>query len=298
MKNFDNYFYSVFKGTYLSKREKQVWLEEMQGHLEASIEQAIKRGLTEHEAHASAFASFGTAREVRRRIIRETYGVSPRWFLTLSLLCLTVFVTSLFVQMRMNDVIPSTLTPIPTPRWVVYWNHNLFLSHLQAWIGLAVLLFMYVFTRKRSDRIAVFLSLTPFCIVWLIGRMTHEFSMSSMVFAGYPIMAPLGPPEMTGYLMLLAVCLAVYTWTRNRIVSLTPWILSIILTIWPILRDTVQTALWNLTSNPIFWGHAYPDAYYLWWSILTILVRLIVLGLFIYGCRKVDAIRFRKSHTA
>ncbi len=91
-------------------------------------------------------------------------------------------------------------------------------------------------------------------------------------------MAPLGPPEMTGYLMLLAVCLAVYTWTRNRIVSLTPWILSIILTIWPILRDTVQTALWNLTSNPIFWGHAYPDAYYLWWSILTILVRLIVLG--------------------
>ncbi|EPZ47965.1 permease prefix domain 1-containing protein, partial [Alicyclobacillus acidoterrestris] len=156
MKNFDNYFFSVFKGTYLSKREKQVWQEEMQDHLEESIEQAIKRGLTEEEAHASAFASFGTAREVRRRIIRETYGMSPRWFLTLSLLCLMVFVISLFVQMRMNDVIPSTLKPIPTPRWVVFWSHNL----------------------------------TPFCIVWLIGRMTHEFSMNSVVFAGYPIMAP------------------------------------------------------------------------------------------------------------
>ncbi|WP_236613849.1 hypothetical protein, partial [Alicyclobacillus acidoterrestris] len=72
-------------------------------------------------------------------------------------------------------------------------------------------------------------------------------------------LAPLGTSEMTGYLMLLVVCFAIYTWTRNRTVSLTPWILSI---------------------------------------ILTILVRLVVLGLFVYGCRKVDAIRFRKSHTA
>lgn len=296
MTDFDSYFSKVFKHVYLSKRENQAWREEMQGHMEEAVESAINNGMTKEEAYESALVSFGSVKEVRHRIIRETYGLSPSWFLISSSLCFIIFLVSLFVQMRVGDVIPTTMKPMLTPKWVVLWNNNPFPSHIQAWLGLAVVLFMLIYTRKRSERIAVFLSLAPFFVVWLFVRMTHDFSLSSMMFAGYPIMEPLGASEMAGYVLLFVVCLAIYIWTQNRKVSLTPWIISISLTIWPILRDTVQTALWHITSNPIFWGHRYPDFYFLWWSILTILVRLIVLGIFVYTCRKIDAIRLGKSH--
>ncbi|QQE79078.1 permease prefix domain 1-containing protein [Alicyclobacillus sp. SO9] len=298
MNEFDSYFSKIFKGTYLSKRERRNWKEEMQGHLEEAVQSGIKRELNQEEASKSALASFGTVKEVRRHIVRQTYGISPNWFLASSALFLTIFMISMFVQMRAQDIIPATMKHLPTPNWVLLWNTNPFLSHLQAWLGFAVAFFMLIYTRKRTDRIALFLSLAPFYIIWFIVRIAHQFSLDAVIFAEYPIFQPLGGPELAGYLLLLVLSLASYAWTGNRKVGLAPWILSIALTIWPMLRDTVQTALWHITNNPIFWGHRYPDSYYLWWSILTILVRIIILGLFLYGCRKIDAVRLNKVHTA
>ncbi|WP_067620981.1 permease prefix domain 1-containing protein [Alicyclobacillus acidiphilus] len=298
MTRLDDYVSQILRHTYLSKREKRAWKEEMLSHLVEAKTSAENRGLTEDEAIAKAMAAFGTVREVRRRIVRETYGVPPYWFVSLSIACLVVFGVSLFANMRWHDVIPGTTQQIPTPKWVLWWNDNPAAAHAQLFVGLAVVFFMLVYTRKSVDRAAVFASLAPFVLVWFLGKLTHQYSLHTMVFASWPILAPFGASEFVGYVLLLIVCLALYLWTRNRAVSLVPWILSIVLTVWPILRDTVQTALWHLTDNPIFWGHAYPDSYFLWWSILTIMVRCVVLALFMFGCRRIDLLGLRETTAA
>jgi branched-subunit amino acid transport protein AzlD len=296
--NFENYITKILRGTFLSKREKQLWMEEMIGHLEDSLESRIKNGMTHDEAYISVTKSFGSINDVRTKIIHETYGISPRWFVTASVMSFICFVLTLFVNMRVSDVIPSTLTPIPTPHWVSFLDYHFPMSP-SAWAGLTVLFLMLVFTRKRKDRFAVFVSLLPLFIVWLVDRMPyHLFSIQELFFTTDVSMMiqPFGIPELTGYVLLFVLSLALYVWTRNRIVSLTLWVISISLTVWPILRDTVQTALWHFTNNPIFWGTSFLDPYYLWRSILTVLIRFIILWLYLYSCKKIDSIGLRKSN--
>jgi hypothetical protein len=149
---------------------------------------------------------------------------------------------------------------------------------------------MMIYTRKGSDRTAVFVSLVPFLVVWLVSKAAH-FLTSSVFFSNYWYnYSAFGPAELTGYTLILATCVGMYAWTRNRIVSLTPWVTTIALTMWPIFRDTVQTALWKATDNSIFWGHSYPDPLGLGAPMLTFVARLFVLAIYLYICKKIDGI--------
>lgn len=169
-----------------------------------------------------------------------------------------------------------------------------------AWLGLSVACFMLLFTRTRIDRIATLVSMAPFLIIWFIDKTTyHLWSLRNLFFSTSELVtAPLGSLAMAGYLLLFVLCVTLYAWTRNRAVSLIPWVVSIALTLWPMARDTVQTALWNWTNNPIFWGHNYPNSLLSGYAALTIIVRLLVLGLYMYACKKMDSIRLRNSNPA
>lgn len=297
MSNFDNYVDGILRGTYLTRREKQAWKEELLGHLEEATEAAVHRGAVPDEALKSVITSFGSAAVVRTKIIRETFGVSPVWFLTASAASFLVFVLSLFVNMRVGDVNPTGHLPIPTPQWVLFTNHYLPMSSTM-WAGLSVMFFMLIYTRKRVDRISALVSMIPFFIVWIIDRVPHHSSSPRMLFysPSWASSGPLGVPETTGYVLLFVLCLAMYAWTRNRRVSLISCYVSIALTLWPMVRDTVQTTLWNTTKNPIFWGHSYPDKYSLWYAIFSIVVRFIVVGLILYMSTKMDLASAKKSN--
>lgn len=294
MMNFEQYINDILRSTYLRKREKQAWKEEMLGHLEEATASSVSLGAVRDEAIAHAMNSFGHVAQVRRRIIRETYGLSPRWFLLGSVLSFVGLVVSLFVNMRVGDINPHNMRPIPTPDWVLFLRYHFPMS-FAAWAGLIVVFLMLIYTRKQTDRIAVFASIAPFFLVWMVGRMGHHFFLSALFFAGSPIMQPFGQPELIGYMVLFVLSVSLYLWTHNRMISLTPWAVTIALTMWPLLRDTVQTALWHWTNNDIFWGHSWPYSYVLWYAGLTLIIRCIVLCVYLYVCKKLDRTRVRKS---
>ncbi|EPZ48286.1 permease prefix domain 1-containing protein [Alicyclobacillus acidoterrestris] len=75
MSEFDGYLASVVKGTFLSRREKARLVEEMQRHLEESTAMYQAKGYEESTGRAQAMESFGRAKEIRRQVIRETFGV-------------------------------------------------------------------------------------------------------------------------------------------------------------------------------------------------------------------------------
>lgn len=303
MSFFDHYLHQVLKGTYLRRREKETWVEEMQSHLEESTARYIEAGLTEEEACQRAISSFGTAREIRRRIIRDTFIISPRWLLIASFLCFIALVMSLYTTMRFHDVVvtpggPSTWTYIPTPE-VVVWLHRYFPLNPNRWAALSVMCLMMLFTRKHVDRWAVLVSGIPFCIlqVLIISNPTLWYGARYFFFAAWPVMAPLGIASICGCLMLLVLGVLLYAWTRNRAVSMTPWAITIALTMWPFVRDAVQSALWEWTHNAIFWGHSSPWGWTAWYTLLSVSARLLGLALFFLVCRWIDSMSFRRVNT-
>lgn len=110
----------------------------MLGHLEEAVKLAIGNGTPQDDAYDLAIASFGSTKNVRRRIVRDTYGDSPHWFLIGFIFTMIGFVTSLYMNMRFMDVIPATFKPIPTPQWVMYLKYPVPMSS-SSLAGLSVL---------------------------------------------------------------------------------------------------------------------------------------------------------------
>ena len=295
--NFDEYIDRTLKHTYLSKAEKVAWKEEVMEHLEESRVASEQAGISQVEASQAAMRRFGHPSEVRRWIVRETYGISPTWFIIFAVMCFVMFVLSVFVQIRSNAYLPPKMTPIPAPQWVLGWQKNFYLSNPNLLLGLAVVSFMMVFTRKRTDRIATVVSPLPLGVGWLIVATTSYFyTLDTNAWAAF--MVPLSPPAFAGYLLLLGEMFGLYYWTRNRKISVTPWVFAFTLTFWPILSGLTQMVVWHITGNPIFWNSSFPTShYYLWWSIRTILMRLAVLGLFALGGRQIDVWTSTKKQT-
>ena len=155
MKPYDQYLNRVLKGTYLRRREKLVLYEEMENHLQESTESFLKEGLSEEEAYERSIESFGTTNEIRKRIVRETFVISPRWFLLASILSFIGLLVSLYTVMRFNDILitPDGLTNfklIPNPRFVV-WLHTYFPLEPNRWAVLTVLGFMLLFARESTQ---------------------------------------------------------------------------------------------------------------------------------------------------
>lgn len=313
MNFFDGYIQSVLRGTFLTKREKQSLAEEMHCHLQETAQAALEQSrtredgpkqgtdegaevsptptqLTEDAAAQEAMRSFGAARAVRRQVVRETFGLSPWWFIAGAGLGFVVWVMSWFANMRVGDVIPSTLTPIPTPGWVQFLVRHAPMS-TSMWIALTVLCLMMLTTRKRRDRAAV-LSVGLFLVLLRalpLPLTVHSGVAAALFSPGSSLMIqPFGVQSLIGYVFVFASALAVYTWTKNRMVSLTMWCVTVGLTVGPFLTNTWQAVLWHRTGNPIFWGIQYPDVYFLVWALLSLLMRVLAVVAFLRVTRWPD----------
>ena len=303
MNRFDAYLYQILNGTYLHKQEKVAWIEEMQSHLEDSVQHYRVAGLSDEQAHQRALASFGTAKELRQQIIRETFVISPKWYLIVGVLCFISLGVALFTNTRFDDSVvtignPATWEPIPTPQWVV-WLHQHFPLNPARWATLGTMSFMMVFTRKQTDRLAVLISWIPFSVSLLPSSVSLPLGsdgIRQVIFSALPIIQPVSIGATCEYGIIFALGIALYIWTRNRIISLTPWMISITLTVAPFLWSLMQETLWEQTRNPIFWGLAPVSWGYLWSAISSVIVYLIGAVLLLFMCKRVESssIRLRK----
>lgn len=285
MSVFDLYLKQVFRGTYLRKSEKRIWMEEMRGHLDEAADRYRQTGRTDEEAQALAIKRFGSSKAVRRDVVRAVFGISPHWYMAAAIISFVSLGLALFVNMRAFDIIPSTMTPISTPVWVLFL-HQHFPMSCSAWAGLTVLFIMLLYTRSIRDRLAVCLSSSPFIADWLFVRLSHQRTVGG-TFWGDPQYSMMQPLLWTviGIFVWLMWCFVLYVWTRNRLVSLTPLWMSMALVLWPILRNAVQSLLYQWTGNPIFWGHGFPYSVQSW---MPILLRIILGAVFLWGCKRID----------
>lgn len=302
MSRFDAYLRQVLRGTYLHKQEKMDWIEEVQSHLEDSVQHYRVAGLSGEQAHQRALASFGTAKELRQQIIRETFVISPKWYLIVGVLCFISLGVALSTNMRFNDSVvtignPATWEQIPTPQWVL-WLHQHFPLNPARWVTLGTMSLMMVFTRKQTDRLAVLISWIPFSMSLLPSSISLSLGLDGIrqvVFSALPIIQPVSIGATCAYGITAALSIAFYIWTRNRIISLTPWMMSITLTVAPFLWHLMQETLWEQTRNQIFWGMAPISWGYLWSTISSVTIHLIG-AVLLFMCKRVDfsSIRLRK----
>ncbi|MCL6443857.1 MAG: permease prefix domain 1-containing protein [Alicyclobacillus sp.] len=306
MNSFEGYLRQVVRRTYLSRREKDALIAEMQSHLVDSVENYRITGSSDEQAYQRALRSFGTPKELRQQIIRETFVISPRWFLTAAILCFLALFIALYTNMRFDDVVvthgsPATWKQIPNPD-AVTWLHRYFPLDSTRWGTLGTMCFMMIFTRKQADRLAVFVSWVPFCPVLLPGHVSLRTCMAGIqriVFSALPVIQPVSIASICEYLMLIVCGVALYSWTRNRAVSLTPWLIWIIPTTCEFVWRIVQSTLWKWTHNPIFWGQAPVGWWDYWYMSLSLIVHLIGAAVStFYVCRWIDAIHGKRVFAA
>ncbi|WP_436663812.1 permease prefix domain 1-containing protein [Alicyclobacillus acidoterrestris] len=247
MNSIDGYLREVVKGTYLRKRERETWVKEMQSHLEDSVQNYQVIGLPNEQAYQKAITSFGTPRELRQQIVRETFMISPRWFIMATILCIFSLGVALFTNMRFDDVVVSTGNPdgwkmIPN-HVVVTWLHHYFPLNPARWATLGIMCFMMIFTRKQTDRLAVLVSWIPCCVSLLPSSISLPFIKESqrVIFSAFLITQPVNIASIYEFVMLIMFGTLLYLWAHNLVVSLTPWLISMTLTTYVFVWRTVQS---------------------------------------------------------
>ncbi len=89
-----SYLEQVMRRSGLSKLEKAEWTEEMAAHLDDEVVQIMSCGFEESEATTLAVQKFGEPSILRRKISRDTFGLSVPTIVLLSAVCLTLFLVN------------------------------------------------------------------------------------------------------------------------------------------------------------------------------------------------------------
>lgn len=306
MNRFEAYIHKTLKGTFLSRREKATLQEEMECHLEESYLAHLEAGQPEDEAIDRAICDFGSVKVVNRQIIRNTYLISPKWFLTASCLCFLALGLSAYVIMRYNDLDIHTWKFLPTPAFVAFL-HRFFPTPNQ-WAVVGTLCFMFIFARKNADRLWILLSCIPLAwpslLLRLYPRLLNHYyaywTFHDVTISSWPITSPIGPASMVGYFIIFTFGVVIYIRTRNFAVSLTPLLMTIPLTSWPFLRDWIQSTLYNHTHSPVFWGHYSPfdNTHFLSGLIVSVIARFIVFIALLGICKWLAFNTWRKGPAA
>lgn len=263
MNGYKEYLNRITKGLYLHRQEKANFVEEMCNHLEEAASHFRLSGMDENEAREKALLSFGRPKELRKRIIRETFGVSPQWYLAGAILCAIALILALYTNMRFDDVIvtrrsPTTWVTMANPQWVV-WLHRYLPLNPNRWIVLGTMFFMMLFTRNWTDRLGV--AVSPLAVFWMLVPRSMTFpnflgNPYRLMFPGFFNFARLDLGTIYHYGFVAALSVVLLLWTRNRLVSLTPWFASLNLAVVLHGWHALQYTLWTSTQNPIFWGQS------------------------------------------
>ena len=122
-----SYLEQVMRRSGLTKREKTEWIEEMSSHLSDEIEHLMTIGHDEEEATKIAVEKFGHPTLIRRKIAKETFGLSiPMIYALFSLFFIWFFLDLYIVHSQFpgggsnatlipGDTFQALFQPHPTP---------------------------------------------------------------------------------------------------------------------------------------------------------------------------------------
>jgi len=228
MERMSQYVSQILKGSYLRRKEQNEWREEMLAHLHASVHDLQQQGVDREQAVTQSIERFGTPEQLRKQLTQETFGITSTWIIRLALISLLYALSSLIGGLLLNQ----------------YGVHNRYieLSPILGITGAGISLSLLL-TRKRMDRIVAVLA--P--ILFLIGTLQAYFRLfiystdrtevvlfKNLFFSGvYDArsaslnweLASVSSMFVCGYALIL------YLISKNKFVSLLPFVWSIIFAI-------------------------------------------------------------------
>ena len=222
-----SYLREVMRRSGLSRLEKADWIEEMTGHLHDEAAEFMRRGYGEDEATALALKEFGEPAVLRRKISRETFGLSVPAILLSTAVCFVLFcvdcsILSIAVRLRQPSIYTSNLASM---LWAALTSPSLT-------AGLCLSFLSLLKTRRRADRMAILSTLAGFGLPWVLIRMPLSFEVNQLLFS-FKDLYIIGPAD--GFLsagiitvLLVGWGLVLFVWTQNRWLGLFPTLLSIV----------------------------------------------------------------------
>ncbi|OCT15822.1 hypothetical protein A8709_09335 [Paenibacillus pectinilyticus] len=152
----------ILRQSFLSKREKAEWAEEMNAHLLDTVEDLRNKGFSEEQAITIAMKRFGAADEIRERLTTNMYGFKSKSILAFGLAGAILMLISLIgglvlhrygIYSRLSELLPIVFGTI------------------------MVMSFGLFFTRKGLDRLC--LLVTPLLFVMGYMQVYLEFLVHS-----------------------------------------------------------------------------------------------------------------------
>lgn len=232
-----SYLKQVMRHSGLSKQEKVDWMEEMSSHLQDETTRLMKGGYEENEATQIALRRFGEPSVVRRKISRETFGLSVRTIFIITAACIVLFLIDLYV-LRLQ---------FPGPWYTRYpnaWGYlRSMLINLPAspslMLGLCICSLALFKTRRRADRRAIILTLATFGVLWVLIRLPLPFYLNEMLFL-FKGLSPIEPYAGISISALVLWGMLLYIWTKNRWIGVLPTVISLAEGLWYLLWYDVR----------------------------------------------------------
>ncbi|MCF8564617.1 permease prefix domain 1-containing protein [Alicyclobacillus tolerans] len=294
MNEIENYLKYIVHRSGLTKGEQTEWVAEMSTHLFDEVEHLKETGLEEGEAAQTALRRFGSRKEIRKQIARQTFGVTLPVINSFASIFFALFLLGIYLLYAsiQSNPDPSTWASWHENPWVHFFTTKIPISP-SLMLALCLDALMLVKTRCQRDRWALVLITGIFAALWLFMRISHHYYLAGLLIPGWNVQsAPLGVSD----ILLLCLSVATYFFTKNKSISRFPILLSLAIGLWVPIRDTVQYHLWLTTHWNGFWGHHDPNS---WLGILLMVgIQLLLLVLLKYVFRAIDNYTPRTRSTA
>jgi hypothetical protein len=203
------YLNCIMNFSFLSKHEKIELKEEMESHLNSSIQLLQQDGFNRNEAIQQAMNNFGNPAQIRKQLTKEIYGLSIKTITILSVLFLSFFI---FIYHMDTGLLSPTLM-------------------LAAFIGIVSLLK----TRKQIDRVLIPFAFSPFIIVYLSNVF---FPNETFVWYLYFIVSFWFPMNVFGVIFLIIFGIFLFIFSKNKYIAILPLLFSIAMNLCFLLRHT------------------------------------------------------------
>ncbi|MDT9721033.1 permease prefix domain 1-containing protein [Paenibacillus sp. ClWae2A] len=225
MEVIEQYLDQVLRFTFLTKREKSEWREEMAAHLYSSVDHLKRQGLGETEAIERSIQQFGSISELRKTVTKETYGFNMKMIFGCALAGLLLFIVTLAGGLIANR----------------YGVHNRYIELMPIfWITVCALGACLVFTRKRVDRFCLLSVPLLFTLGYLQAYfqvMYHywgeglTFNMFEKLFFSGVLHTSGGlKSTLIASMFLSAQALGMFAISKNKYISILPFAFSIMYT--------------------------------------------------------------------
>ncbi|WP_067929173.1 permease prefix domain 1-containing protein [Alicyclobacillus shizuokensis] len=300
MNEIENYLKHIVHRSGLTRSEQAEWVAEMSTHLLDEVEHLKDTGLGEAEAVAKALRQFGSRREIRKQIARQTFGITLPVITSLSSVFFALFLLGVYLLYASipSNPDPSTWTSWHENPWVRFFTTRILISP-SLMLALCLDTLMLVKTRCQRDRWALVLITCIFAALWLFMRISHNYYFAGLLVPyrnAYTV--PFELLTATSYLILACLSVAMYLFTKNKDISRFPILFSLAIGLWVPVRDSVQYHLWQATHWSGFGGHYDPFISNELGILLMVGIQLLLLVLLRYVFRAVDNYNSRTHSTA